>query len=310
MGPHHLFVLLSFIAMQGTSDRTEFSPGDALRRVTVPPGYEARVYTVGVTGADGLALSPSGILYCVSETMGQVLRLGPDGEKEVVMDGLNGPEGIAVDGSGRILVTEDVEKGRLLALEPDSGPSVLSDSVMYSEGVAVSAGGDIFLTESNAEASTFPPFLTGIRRMAADGAETSFSSLYLWSLSDIVVSPSGSIIACNELSGYPLITESLLELDPASGAWTVLAVGLTACEGICATPGSFFPLYVAEEDTGDGRGRVSSIDSLGRSTVVAEGFMNIEDVAVDEIGRIFVSEDTTGMIIVLVPSGTPAAPRP
>ncbi|MCK4807622.1 MAG: hypothetical protein KAT09_08235, partial [Candidatus Aegiribacteria sp.] len=138
-----------------------------------------------------------------------------------------------------------------------------------------------------------------VRRIDINSSYPLFSSLYLWSCSDLIADSSGVIYVCNELSGYGFIQASLLRIDYYSGEWKVFCTGLRSCEGICCSSEGFFPLYIAEEDMGTGSGRLSLVDENGTVTSFAEGFYNIEDVAVDCSGRIYVSEDTTGMIILI-----------
>jgi hypothetical protein len=53
-------------------------------------------------------------------------------------------------------------------------------------------------------------------------------------------------------------------------------------------------LFVAEEDLGEGNGRLSQIAANGIPTVICTGLGTIEDVVVDDSGRLFVSEDMSG----------------
>lgn len=280
--------------------------GDTLSRVRLPPGYAATVLCAGIPGADGLALSSTGELYAAAETEGAVYRIDLSGTAEVVARDLDHPEGVAVDTmSGTVYVTEDIENGRLMALHSDGDVTVSGDSLHYPEGVAVTGEGSIYVTESSAETGRLPPFLTGVRRLGENGSSRVYSSLYLWSFSDLLADSAGMLYVCNETSGIFFVTGSVIRVDPSTGEGEVFATGLSSCEGICSTPGSFFPLYVAEEDLGEGRGRISAVHRDGSVSVVAEGFYNIEDVAVDGSGRIFVSEDTTGMIIMILPPRGP-----
>lgn len=296
---------MTVLALAGSAgqDTCPYTSSEVLERIRSPLGYEASVVCSGITGADGLALSAEGILYAVSETEGIVYRIEPPGYPVAAVEGLDHPEGVAMDSLGIIYVCEDVASGRVIAVDPDGTWTVLRDSLQYPEGISVSESGDIYVTESSAEGVSIPPFLTGVRRISSEGPDPRCSSLYLWSLSDLTVDAQGSVYACNELSGYAFIRESVVMADLSSGRFQVFARDLRSCEGICPTPGSFFPLYVAEEDTGGGSGRISAVDRQGGTRTVAEGFRNVEDVIVDDGGRIFVSEDTTGMIIMLRPPG-------
>ena len=281
----------------GTPD--ELDHGDTLSRISLPEGFVATVFSTGISGVDGLVFSSSGCLYAASEGNGTVCRIDEHGNTTIVADSLNYPEGLAADSEGLIYVTEDVEYGRLIAIKPSGELEILCDSLQYPEGVTLIEEGIFAVTESSLEASVIPPILTGVRRIDMNGSSPLYSSLYLWSCSDLVADSSGTIYMCNELSGYGFIQASLLRIDPDSGEWEVFCTGLRSCEGICRSIDTFFPLYVAEEDMGTGSGRLSLVNEDGSVTSFAEGFYNIEDVAVDTEGGIYVSEDTTGMIILI-----------
>jgi sugar lactone lactonase YvrE len=273
--------------------------GDTLSRIILPDGYTATVFSTGISGVDGLVYSTRGYLYAASEGDGAVYRIDKSGNAVILAEGLVNPEGIAVDNSESIYVTEDVEYGRLIKIEPSGDMKVLADSLQYPEGVACMEDGILAVTESSLEAISLPPVLTGVLRVDVSGSSPLFSSLYLWSCSDLIVDSSGILYVCNELSGYGFIQASLLRIDPLSGEWEIFCSGLHTCEGICCSSEGFFPLYVAEEDVGTGSGRISLVDENGTATVFAQGFHNIEDVTVDPSGGIYVSEDTTGMIILI-----------
>lgn len=293
------YTFLTVIASVSSSTLDEPCHGDTLSRIVLPQGFVATVFSTGISGVDGLVFSSSGSLYAASEGSGAVYRIDELGNAIVVADSLNHPEGLAADGAGMIYVTEDVQYGRLIAIKPSGDLEILCDSLQYPEGVALIEDGIFAVTESSLEASIIPPVLTGVRRIDMNGSCPLSSSLYLWSCSDLITDSSGVIYACNELSGYGFIQASLFRIDPSSGDWEVFCTGLRSCEGICSSVDGFFPLYIAEEDTGTGSGRLSLVDSDGSVTSFAEGFYNIEDVAVGTEGGIYVSEDTTGMIILI-----------
>ncbi len=58
---------------------------------------------------------------------------------------------------------------------------------------------------------------------------------------------------------------------------------------------------MAEEDTGSGAGKISRIEADGTHLPLCTGFYTIEDVAVDNRGRLFVSEDGSGQILMIEP---------
>ncbi|OPL20091.1 MAG: hypothetical protein AVO35_01150 [Candidatus Aegiribacteria sp. MLS_C] len=271
---------------------------DTLARIDSGGRFTATFLCEGIPGADGIAVSEDGSVLVLSETSGSLYRIGRRGGSEELLSGLDHPEGLAISDEGGILVTEDTARGRALLLHPTGRIQVLAESLLYSEGIVLTPGGEVLVTESSAETGSLP-FETRVSSVSS--GDVLFESLFLWSLSDMVVDPSGVVYACNETSGLPFVSQSVIRIDPASGSWEVFVRGLSSCEGICASPGTFFPLLVAEEDIGGGEGRVVSVDSSGAVSEVARGFLNIEDVAVDTSGRIFVSEDTSGAVIMLSP---------
>jgi len=269
--------------------------------VVVPEGWTAVVLCAGIPGADGLAMSSSGELFVASETTGRILKvIGPD-SLDILVEGLDHPEGIAAGPDGCLFVVEDAASGRLLSIDPTGNILVIAEGLANPEGVAVSAAGVPFVTQSSAEGAPFPPILTSLSSGDSDGLTVISSSLYLWSFSGVAVDSSGTVFVCNESAGMPFVDASVIRIDPSVGALRVFCRGLRSCEGLCFSPGGRFPMYVAEEDLGDGSGRVSVVDREGRTAVFASGFGNIEDVLVDCHGRIFVSEDTGRRIIRIQP---------
>ena len=273
--------------------------GDSLPGIQLPAGYSASVFCTGVNGADGLALSESGDIYAVSEVDGCIFRIDENGRKDSIADGFRNPEGIAVSRSGIIYIVEDIEEGRLIGITPSGDIEVIAEGLSFPEGIAVSKDGGILITTSSLESGLIPPFLSEIMRVNSEGVHSVYSSLFLWSFSDMAVDSSGIVYVCNELSGYGFISASIIQIDPSDGSWSVFCRGLQACEGICFDVNGAFPMYVVEEDTGEGSGRISIVDEEGVASVFAEGFQNLEDIVVDRSGRIFVSEDTSGIIILI-----------
>ncbi len=278
------------------------SPGDPVPRIGVPLNYEAVVYAEGLSSPDGLAFSPDGLLYVAEESAGRVSRVYEDGTVETFASGISSPEGIAFDDSGNLYVVEDIESGRLLQFDPDGVMTVISQGRDAPEGVVFEGGTDVLITESNVQFTSNPfLFYTSVTRVSLGGSVSDvIGNNFLWSYSGITLDFTGLIYVCNEASGTGT-QDSVFTVDPVDGARTLFCSGLTACEGLRFSPGGFFPLYVAEEDLGSGNGRVSKINDSGSASDFAVGFYNIEDVALDAEGWVYVSEDTSGMIILIRP---------
>jgi glucose/arabinose dehydrogenase len=80
---------------------------------------------------------------------------------------------------------------------------------------------------------------------------------------------------------------------------TLFTSNLVAPEGARFAANGEFPLYVAEEDIGGGVGRLSRVEADGSHMPFCTGFYSIEDVVQDENGRLYVSEDGSGLVIVI-----------
>ena len=94
--------------------------------------------------------------------------------------------------------------------------------------------------------------------------------------------------------------DSIYTVNPNAGTPTDVSftAGLTTPEGLRFDTGGNFPLYVAEENVDDnGTGRLSRVNSDGSHSPFCTGFNMIEDVVQDQNGGIYVSEDTTGLVI-------------
>jgi sugar lactone lactonase YvrE len=273
--------------------------GEALPRIVCPAGYEASIYAVGLSSPDGLAFDPDGVLHVAEETAGRVSRIGSGGIITPVVTGLASPEGIAFDPGGNLYAVEDVEDGRLVCVDPAGDQLVLATGRDAPEGVVWSPDDSLYITESNVQFAVNPPwdYRTRVSRVSQDGEVTVIlTNTLAWSYSGITLGADGLLYVANEASGVGT-TDSIFRVDPVTGTRTLLVSDLTGPEGLRFGSGGQFPLYVAEEDVGDGSGRIDLVRADGSHEPLCTGFYNIEDVILDGRGNLYVSEDTTGMIV-------------
>jgi len=299
--------------------------GTVLPRIDCTGGYTASVYAAGLVAPDGLAFDPNGVLYVAEEMAGRISQVGAGGSITPVITGLTNPEGIAFDDAGSLYIVEDAQAGRLIKRTSDSLTTTLAADLDAPEGVVWTPDGTLYVTESNAE---FVTDLTALQTRIAsvspsgavsriitntptiDGADVAF-----WSYAGITVGPDGSLYVTNELAGVERsyvvvpgftltlhITDSVFTVDPSAGARRPFASGLASPEGLRFSADDGFPLYVAEEDIGGGAGRLSRVGPDGSHSPLCTGFFSIEDVAVDQSGWLYVSEDTSGLVIRIRPS--------
>lgn len=304
---------------------TTSAAGDPLPRVRCAPGYIATVYAEGLLSPDGLAFSPAGVLHVAEETAGRISQVGPTGSITPVITGLTNPEGIVFDDTGNLYVVEDTQAGRLIKRASGGVTTTLAADLDAPEGVVWASDNTLYVTESNIEFFTDPYDLrTRIAAVSSSGVVTriithtptiSGTDVTFWSYAGLTVGPDGLLYVTNEISGKEIqavvipgvltftlfTTDSIFTVDPATGAWTLFASNLVSPEGLSFSASDEFPLYVAEEDTGSGAGRLSRVAPDGTHTPLCTGFFSIEDVAVDQKGWLYVSEDTSGLVILVKP---------
>jgi sugar lactone lactonase YvrE len=277
--------------------------GDPLPRIQCQNNYTATIYAEGLIGPDGLAFSPTGTLYVAEETAGRVSRIEPDGSATPVLSGLNSPEGIAFDDQGNLYVVEDIENGRLIKRATDGLTTTLATNLDAPEGVVWATDGPVYVTESNVQFASSPAFYkTQVTAVSASGVTTSIriDSLF-WSYAGITIGSDGLLYITNEASGIGT-NDSVFTVNPNTGQRVLFTSGLIAPEGLRFSNNAQFPLYVAEEDIdGNGHGRLSQVQADGSHSPFCTGFGNIEDVVLDNNGGFFVSEDSTGLIILIAP---------
>jgi len=315
--------LSSDLAVTIAVNVTTSAVGDLLPRIHCIPGYTATIYAEGLSSPDGLAFSPAGILHVAEETAGRVSQVEPGGTLTPVMTGLTNPEGIAFDEAGNLYVVEDTQGGRLVKRAYVGGTTTLASGLDAPEGVVWTAVDRLYVAESNIEFVIDPADLrTRIAAVSSSGVVTRIithtpiidgTDVTFWSYAGLTQGPDGLLYVTNEISGKEIetvvipgvltftlfTTDSIFTLDPATGTRTLFASDLVSPEGLRFSASGGFPLYVAEEDIGDGSGRLSRVMSDGRHTPLCTGFSGIEDVVIDQQGWLYVSEGTSGLVVLV-----------
>jgi uncharacterized membrane protein len=304
--------------------------GAPLPRIQCTHAYTAIVYAEGLSSPDGLAFSPAGILHVAEEAAGRVSRIGPTGRSTPVITGLVSPEGIAFDDTGNLYVVEDVPAGRLVKMATDGVTTTLATGLEAPEGVVWASDGTLYVTESNLQFVTDPRDLrTRIAAVSPSGVVTRVitstptihgTDVTFWSYAGLALGPDGLLYVTNEISGREITrtvvvipnaltltfslstTDSIFSVGPAAGDRTLFSRYLVSPEGLRFSATGEFPLYVAEEDVGGGAGRLSWVAPDGSQASLCTGFLTIEDVAVDRRGWLYVSEDASGLIVLIKPT--------
>ncbi len=298
--------------------------GDPLPRIQCPAGYTATLYAEGLSSPDGLAFSPDGVLYVAEETAGRVSRIEPDGSITPIINGLHHPEGIAFDDTGNLYVVEDVpdppdtSRGRLLKVATNGITTTLATDLDAPEGVVWAADGTLYVTESNLQFISNPAeFRTRVTAISSLNEVTRIlTDTLFWSYAGITIGPDGLLYVTNEVSGTgpdrAFKHDSVFRVDPTTKNRDLFAGTLVSPEGLRFATNGGFPLYVAQEDTDSGTGvagMLSRVEANGSHMPFCTGFDSIEDVILDENGRLYVSEDGTGSVI-LIQTAPPQRSQP
>lgn len=296
-----------------------YAPGDPLPRVQCTQGYTASIYAEGLSSPDSLTFD-AGELYVAEEKAGRVSRIDANGNATPIVSGLNSPEGIAFDDAGNLYVVEDVEAGRLIKRTPAGVTSTLASDLDAPEGVVWTPGGTLYVTESNIQFESNPLNLHArvtavspsgvVTRVITDTPIINGVNVSFWSYAEIARGANGQLYVTNELSGKPITLsfftlytiDSVFIVTPTTGSRVLFASGMFAPEGLGMPTGSDFPMYVAEENVSGDEGELSRVETNGSHTPVCTGLLKIEDVAVGPNGWLYVSEDASGLIILIKPA--------
>ncbi|MEJ2746427.1 MAG: hypothetical protein P8183_00685 [Anaerolineae bacterium] len=321
-----VFLLLSLFHQ----NEVQAVAGDPVPAIDCGGVYTATVYAEGLSSPDGLAFGPDGLLYVAQETAGVVSQVDASGVVTNVLSGLSSPEGVAFDDAGNLYVVEDVlTNARLIRRSPAGVTTTLTSDLVGPEGVVVADDGTVYVTESNiqefvatpADAANARSYVTavspsiGVTRIVTSQpqivSQVGFNVyVEFLSFSAITLGNDGLLYVANETSGYSTsvdqppftvivtTTKSITTVDPLTGASTLFASNLIGVEGVRFSVGNQFPLLATEEDVNPDdpnvNGRLSQVAANGDPSVVCTGFGTIEDVLVDDWGRLYVSEDVSG----------------
>jgi len=102
-----------------------------------------------VTNGEGLRVLPDGTVLVAETSENRVVAIDSTGEKSVFLDGVDSPDGIAIDTArARVLVTEDASPGRLLAVDLASGElSTVATGLDAPQTMLVESDGSILVAE-------------------------------------------------------------------------------------------------------------------------------------------------------------------
>lgn len=276
----------------------------------IGPGGAVTEVMAALNTPEGVALDQAGNLYVVEDVdNGRLVKRTPGGATTTLVGGLESPEGIIWQADGS-------PKGRLYLTESNIQPALAVSSTNPADYRTTVTQVDLNtgqVTHLFTKTALLTPTLEAFVLKKLEGKFWSYTG-------DVALGPGGLLYYTNELSGQifsetveidlPVVGKrpvdlrftsqgSLFSLDPANpAAETEFVAGLFAPEGLTFSPNGDFPLYLVEEDiNGSGEGRLSSVDEQGQVSILCTGFGTLEDVVVAPNGWLYLSEDSTGLII-------------
>ena len=276
---------------------------------------------------DGIARdAETGDVYVSEEDLAHIVRIRPDGTRQVVFDGttplyegtgasrkrapgLRGPEGLALAGKGILYVVEDVPGGRLIAFDlrglsgkaRPSGkvvPLPLEGSQFAWEAVDVGPSGEMLLAGSTMEAFLSGTDKGGVFRGAilyrdAEGEWWMPMNHAMVSYSAVCFSRKGNyaFFACE-------VTGAIGCLDLRSNYLRTWHSSKTfhSPEGLCALPGG--GVLVAEEG-----GAIYWLDPTADDVQMVHAHPGgIESLLWDELNRrLYLTDDRAGKLVAMEP---------
>lgn len=240
-------------------------------------GWKYEIYISDLSRADNIAIGKNGEFYVSLENskgVGQVIRL-INGHREIIANGLNRPDGLALSGS-QLYITEEVPGGRLIRVDLTDLSQTVVALLEKPEGIDLAPDGSLIIAED---------IMAGrlIRMIDKDAFDVVESGLIR--PEGISIAPDGRIYVAETSTGR------VFELS--SGASRVLVEGLKEPDQVAVNKDG--AIWITE-DQEPGRLLRYYNDQL---EVVIEGLMSPQGIAFDAQGNIYVSEQGRDRIILI-----------
>lgn len=114
-------------------------------RPTVSALAPLEIVAEGLGHLQGLAMDDTGVVFVTDAKSGTLLRVAPDGGRVLVMERLRHPVGVAVDREGRLVVVE-AGKSRVLRLETGGETMRVASGMRHPRWVAAAPDGHLYVT--------------------------------------------------------------------------------------------------------------------------------------------------------------------
>jgi Gluconolactonase len=219
----------------------------------------------------------AGDLYASEFNTNTVLKFTPAGTKTPFVTGLNGPRGLAFDGSGNLF--EGEFSGTIFKIAPDGTKTTFATGVGNVFGLAFDAFGNLFAADLNSGT---------IFKFAPDGTKTTFAAG--------LTAPRPLAF---DLAGNLFVGEgTMISKFTPDGMKTTFASGLNNPGGLAFdTTGNLFEADLSS-------GNIFKFAPDGTKTTFASGLNSPFGLAFDSSGNLFEVDNGSGTIFIFTPSGT------
>jgi|GEM_PF-5079245 len=244
--------------------------------------YKQTVFLSGLTSPLAVLCDPfyTKTVFVADTGAGTVLKILPNGHKEVFLKGLDQPAGLAEDPWHNLYVSE-MGNGKVIKVSPSMKVTVIDHGLGHPRGLAVDALGDVFISDTD----------SGQIKIVATLREHQLQTHGIPDPSAAAYSPSGAVYVTDASQGW------LQEWD--NSTLRTVATGLGKPVGVAA--GSNGDVWV---DTADGR--LVLVQPNGSWRVVRSGLATPRQLYAtpNASGSVLVAEENAGKIVEVSTSGT------
>jgi sugar lactone lactonase YvrE len=284
-------------------------------------GYTPTTIASGFRYPAGVAVDTSGNVYVTDWGHNQVVALRPDGSgvytPTTIAYELNGPRGVAVDASGNVYVA-DSSHNQVVALRPNGSgaytPTNIGSGFNYPFAVAVDASGNVYVADTNnnrvvalsgglsgaAQSFSVAPTISNMPTSATVGG--SFTPVALGATS--VTSSTPGVCGVNVDGSVSYLSVGTCTLAThLGGGQSIIGTGMESphsgiafnSAGVAFVADTAANVVYSMTPYGNG--------GYGPKVVVASGFNNPYDLAVDPFGNVFVTDCYANRVAKLAPDG-------
>ena len=269
---------LDFTLASTTCTGTQSSCTVNVNFAPLAPGSRLGAVTLTDSSGNPLASIPiSGI------GNGPAIAFGPGVQSTLATNGLNSPDGIAVDSAGDVFIS-DYGNNQVVEVTPGGvQTTVPANGLGGPFGIAVDGAGDVFIADANN---------SQVVEVTPGGVQTTVPATGLSYPTGVAVDGAGDVFIADANNSQ------VVEVTPGGVQTTVPANGLGYPYGVAVDGAG--DVFIADQYNH----QVVEVTPGGvQTTVPATGLTYPVSVAVDAAGDVFISDVTSVVVVEVTPSG-------